>query len=61
MSDPTLPRSDREPESLSQQQLQAIRGVPSGAAALSGVAVLLLLIAWLLIYLLLYLPRGTVG
>ena len=61
MSDPTLPRSDREPEGLSQQQLQAIRGVPSGAAALAGVAVFLLLLGWLLIYLLVYLPRGMVG
>ena len=46
---------------LDQQQLLALREVPSGAIALGGMAVLLLLIAWLLIYLLLYIPRGMVG
>ena len=46
---------------LDQQQLLALREVPSGAIALGGMAVLLLLIAWLLIYLLVYLPRGMVG
>ena len=46
---------------LDQQQLLALREVPSGATALGGMAVLLLLIAWLLIYLLVYLPRGMVG
>ena len=46
---------------LDQEQLLALREVPSGAIALGGMAVLLLLIAWLLIYLLLYLPRGMVG
>jgi hypothetical protein len=52
-----------EPRSadLDQQQLLALREVPSGAIALGGTAVVLLLIAWLLIYLLIYLPRGMVG
>ena len=35
--------------------------MPSGAIALSAIAVGLLLIAWLLIYLLIYLPRGMIG
>ena len=43
------------------QQLLALREVPSGAIVLGGTAVLLLLLAWLLIYLLVYLPRGMVG
>ena len=55
---PILP-SDQA--TLELEQLEAIRLVPVGAAALSGVAVLLLLIAWLLIYLLIYLPRGMIG
>lgn len=55
---PILP-SDKA--TLELEQLEAIRRVPVGAAALSGVAVLLLLIAWLLIYLLIYLPRGMIG
>ena len=46
---------------LDQQQLLALREVPSGAITLGGIAVLLLLIAWVLIYLLVYLPRGMVG
>ena len=54
-------RADRRPADLDQQQLLALREVPSGAIALGGAAVLLLLIAWLLIYLLVYLPRGMVG
>jgi hypothetical protein len=49
------------PADLDQRQLLALREVPSGAIALGGAAVLLLLIAWLLIYLLVYLPRGMVG
>lgn len=46
---------------LDREQLDALRRVPAGAAVLSGVAVLLLLAAWLLIYLLIYLPRGMIG
>jgi hypothetical protein len=49
------------PTDLEQQQLLAIREAPKGAIALGGVAVVLLLVAWLLIYLLIYLPRGMVG
>jgi hypothetical protein len=49
------------PADLDERQLAALRQVPKGAIALGGTAVLLLLIAWLLIYLLLYLPRGMVG
>lgn len=43
------------------EQLRRLAPVPSGAAALAGATVLLLLIGWLLIYLLIYLPRGMVG
>jgi hypothetical protein len=53
--------TETRPVDLDQQQLLALREVPSGAIALGGMAVLLLLIAWLLIYLLVYLPRGMVG
>ncbi|MGE3335277.1 MAG: hypothetical protein AB7I36_16655 [Rhodospirillaceae bacterium] len=35
--------------------------VPQGAFALAGTAVGLLLIGWLLIYFLIFLPRGPVG
>jgi hypothetical protein len=60
LSDSRLPNSHPAVE-LDQQQMQALRSVPSGAVALSVVAVLLLLIAWLAIYLFVYLPRGMVG
>lgn len=59
MSDPTRP--SEAAAHLTPEQLQALRQVPRGALALSATAVLLLLVAWLLIYLLLYLPRGMVG
>jgi hypothetical protein len=49
------------PSTLDQAQLEALRQVPAGAAALSSVAVLLLLAAWLLIYFLIYRPRGMIG
>jgi len=50
-----------EPEELDAEQLRRLAPVPSGAAALAGAAVFLLLLAWVLIYLLVYLPRGMVG
>jgi hypothetical protein len=53
--------TEARPAELDEQQLLALREVPSGAIALGGTAVLLLLIAWLLIYLLIYLPRGMIG
>jgi hypothetical protein len=46
---------------LDTAQLEALRPVPIGATALSAISVLLLLFAWLLIYSLIYLPRGTIG
>ena len=50
--------SDRE---LTPVDLDRLGPVPSGAAALAGAAVLLLLIGWLFVYLAIYLPRGMVG
>jgi hypothetical protein len=40
---------------------QVMRVVPLGAAVLAGVAVALLVIGYLAIYLLIFLPRGAVG
>ena len=42
-------------------EAQLLTEVPMGAAWLAGTAVALLLIAWFLIWLLIYLPRGTIG
>lgn len=40
---------------------QVMRVVPLGAAVLAGAAVALLVIGYLAIYLLIFLPRGVVG
>lgn len=40
---------------------RALQEVPRGAAALAGTAVILLMIAWLAIYVFGLLPRGSVG
>ena len=40
---------------------QVMRVVPLGAAILAGTTVALLVIGYLAIYLLIFLPRGTVG
>jgi hypothetical protein len=39
----------------------AMRTVPLGAAVLAGSAVALLVLGYLLVYLFVFLPRGTVG
>jgi hypothetical protein len=46
---------------LDPDQLRRLEPVPSGSAALAGVAVLLLLVGWLFVYLAIYIPRGMVG
>ena len=38
-----------------------MRSVPIGAAVLAGTAVALLVLGYLAVYLLVFLPRGTVG
>ena len=53
--------SDNDEAELTEAEEQRLAGVPSGAAWLAGVAVGLLLIAWFLIYLLIYVPRGSIG
>jgi hypothetical protein len=40
---------------------ERLRAVPSGAVALAGLTVGLLLLAWLLVYALVFIPRGMVG
>ena len=60
MSEHTVFVADRDRE-LTGDDIRRLERVPSGAAALAGVAVLLLLLAWILIYFAVYLPRGMVG
>ena len=52
--------AEPDPE-LGPDERARLADLPRGAAALAGLAVGLLLIAWILIYLLVYLPRGMVG
>jgi hypothetical protein len=39
----------------------AMNGAPSGAVVISAISVGLLMIAWLIIYAFVFIPRGTVG
>lgn len=39
----------------------AMEATPRGALVVSGIAVSLLMLAWLAIYIFVFLPRGTVG
>lgn len=64
MTDPAYPTTAHDysgdAEELAQLE-EAMSGGPRGAVAVSGIAVGLLLLAWLSIYLFVFLPRGTVG
>jgi hypothetical protein len=40
---------------------EALKQTPKGAFALAGLTVGLLLLAWLAMYVLVFLPRGSVG
>lgn len=40
---------------------RVMQEVPQGALALAGTAIVLLMLCWLAIYFLVFLPRGSVG
>ena len=63
MSDDSRPTLlDNAPDHMDEAALaRVMRVVPLGAALLAGSAVALIVIGWLLIYLLVFIPRGTVG
>ena len=50
-----------EDDGLSDSEARLLTAVPTGAVWLAGTAVALLLIAWFLIWLLIYIPRGPIG
>jgi hypothetical protein len=51
-----------EPDDIDEAALTTVlRTVPLGAAVLAGGAVALLVLGYLIIYLLIFLPRGVVG
>ncbi len=61
-SDQTSPLHADLTDSVSEAELeQALKIAPKGALALAGAALALLLLAWLLVYFLVFLPRGAVS
>ena len=53
---------DRQGERDEAERLkQALKVAPRGAFALAGASLLLLIVAWFLIYFLVFVPRGVVG
>jgi hypothetical protein len=55
-------RHDYADEAEELERLEtAMHGGPRGALAVSAIAVGLLLLCWLAIYFLVFIPRGTVG
>ena len=64
MTEPAYPTSGHDYSSDAEELdrlEQALEGGPKGAIAVSGIAVGLLLLAWLIVYIFVFLPRGTVG
>ena len=60
---PSAADSDREvADEVDEAALATVmRAVPLGAAVLAGSAVALLVLGYLLVYILVFIPRGTVG
>jgi hypothetical protein len=54
------PDHSNAPNSLG-RAAQALRNGPIGAYVVSGIAVGLLFIAWLVFYFFLFMPRGSIG
>jgi hypothetical protein len=64
MAEPSYPvtRHDYADDAKELERLEAaLEGGPKGAVAVSLIAVALLMVGWLGIYFLVFLPRGTVG
>jgi asparagine N-glycosylation enzyme membrane subunit Stt3 len=54
--------AEREPDSINEADLERVlKSVPQGALALAGIALSLLMLAWLAIYFFVFLPRGPIG
>lgn len=64
MAEPAFPvtRHDYVDDAKELERLEAaLEGGPRGAVAVSLIAVALLMVGWLGMYFLVFLPRGTVG
>jgi hypothetical protein len=53
--------SGSDDHKLTPAEEQRLADVPVGAAWLAGIAVGSMLVAWFLIWLLIYIPRGSIG
>lgn len=56
-ANPFSPPDDIDPAALDRVMAE----VPKGALALAAIAVVLMMLSWLAIYILVFLPRGSVG
>jgi hypothetical protein len=60
--EPSRVRGNSSPDEVDGEALEPVMTeVPRGALALSGLTVGLLLLAWFLMYVFVFLPRGPVG
>ncbi len=59
--DPAALAAFEDPAADESALAEAMKAVPRGAIALAGLSVGLLLLAWLALYVLVFLPRGQVG
>ena len=58
----TIPSPDQAADDIDEKALaEAMRIVPLGAGVVAGVAVAMLVLGYLLIYILVFVPRGMVG
>jgi hypothetical protein len=61
-ANPSSARSPRQVGTFSAEEAaRLLRDCPMGAYIVAGIAVGLLLLAWLAFYFLLFLPRGSIG
>ncbi len=59
---PSAERGDEAPETVSDADLERVlKQVPRGTLALTGTAVAILIIAWLIVYFGIFLPRGAIN
>lgn len=64
MADEAYPAGAHDYESEAEELERvdsAMRDTPRGALVVSGIAVALLMLGWLILYFFVFIPRGTVG
>jgi len=64
MAEPSYPSGKHDYASNAEERRvleEAMEGAPQGALVVSGIAVGLLMLGWLFVYFVIFLPRGIVG